>query len=190
MIITPVGRAYIASILFNTIVSVLIALKTIRQPKKVRYVLLVFSLLTLPASIVNGLTYEEIIPVHWNSFGYLLSTLFMLALHFWLNLDIGKHLRVGGIQYGSPFVIAGAVGLTGSLFVLYEIFLLLLRNDPYPFRPAFITGVCLAIFCDGATYIYSFSILIHFKSQRHHEGQSRTTSLGVGVFFYVFFFCI
>jgi hypothetical protein len=125
----------------------------------------------------------EMIPIHWNSFAYLTSTLFMLALHFWLNLDIGKHLRIGGVQYNCPYVIAGTVGLVGSMICLTtQIVLLLVRDDAYPMRPAFITGVCLAIFCDSATYIYSFSALINFKSQRYHEGQSRTTSLGVNFY--------
>ncbi|EPB90719.1 hypothetical protein HMPREF1544_02463 [Mucor circinelloides 1006PhL] len=104
----------------------------------------------------------------------------MLALHYWLNLDIGKHLRVGGIDWKHPLVLAGAAGLGGAMACLTtQVIILLIRNDPYPIRAAFITGVCLAIFCDSATYTYSFSSLIHLKKHRIHEGQSKTTSLGV-----------
>ncbi|CAO3617833.1 unnamed protein product [Mucor hiemalis] len=178
--VSAVTALYIASGALEAIFTLLIAAKTFYQPKKIRIVLLSFSLLTLPASVVNILGHSNIVPSHWNAFAYLTSTLFMLALHFWLNLDIGKHLRIGGINYRSPFVIAGTIALGGSMLCLStQLVILLVRNDPHPIRAAFVTGVVMAIFCDGATYIYSFSTLIHFKSQRFHEGQSKTTAIGV-----------
>jgi hypothetical protein len=171
---------YITSGVVETLVLFYGAYKTISQPRKIRYVLLTFSLLTLPASTVTILSYMDKVAMHWNSFAYLLSTLFMLGLHFWLSLDIGKHLRVGGIEWKHPLVLIGAAGLGGSMTcITVQLIVLLIRNDAYPIRPTFITGVCLAIFCDGATFIYSFSSLVHLKQRRFHEGQSRTTSLGV-----------
>jgi hypothetical protein len=185
--ITPVAALYITSVSVETAVFILILIKTIYQPRKVGCVLSAFSILTLPASIVNVLSYIDIVPIHWNSFAYLASTLFMLAIHFWLTLDIGKHLRVGGIRYNCPYVVAGAVGLgVATICIITQIVLLLVRNDPYPMRPVFVTGVCLAIVSDGCAYIYSFSSLIHFKSQRVHEGQSRTTALGVSFTFLMY----
>ncbi|GAN08766.1 hypothetical protein MAM1_0222c08282 [Mucor ambiguus] len=177
--ISTVAVLYITTVALEAVLSVFIATKTFFQPKKVRYVMLVFSLITLAASIVNTLSYLNLITSHWNSFAYLISTLFMLALHYWLNLDIGKYLRVGGIDWKHPLVLAGAAGLGGSMACLTtQLIILLIRNDPYPIRAAFITGVCLAIACDSAAYTYSFSSLIYLKRQLH-EGQAKTTSLGV-----------
>ncbi|KAL9539337.1 hypothetical protein MBANPS3_010315 [Mucor bainieri] len=178
--ISTVEALYITTVALEAVLSVFIAIKTFLQPRKVRYVMLVFSLITLAASIVNTLSYLNLITSHWNSFAYLVSTLFMLALHYWLNLDIGKYLRVGGIDWKHPLVLAGAAGLGGSMACLTtQLIILLIRNDPYPIRAAFITGVCLAIACDSAAYTYSFSSLIHLKKHRLHEGQAKTTSLGV-----------
>jgi hypothetical protein len=171
---------YIISGVIEASVFIYGAYKAFMKPKKLSHVLITFDLLTLPASIINILSYMDQVPMHWNSFAYLSSTLFMMALHFWLNLDVGKNLRAGGIQWKHPLVLVGAVGLAGSLIcIITQMISLLIRGDTYPIRPVFITGVCLAIFCDGATYIYSFSSLIHFKGQRFHEGQSITTALGV-----------
>lgn len=182
MIFTPVGVLFVTSVAFETVAALLIAAKTLYQPKKVRYVLFAFSILTLPASIVNVLYYQNIVSSHWNSFAYLVSTLFMLTIHFWLTLDIGKHLRSEGIQYKSPFVVGGAIGLVlATACLIIQIVLLFIRDRAHPARPLFIAGVCLAIISDGATYTYSFSSLIRLKSQRLHEGQSRTTALGVGL---------
>ncbi|KAG2229510.1 hypothetical protein INT48_004344, partial [Thamnidium elegans] len=200
--VSSIAALYITSGFLELTASILIALKTYYKPKKIRYILLVFSILTLSASAVNILNYMDIVPNKWNSFSYLVSTTFMLTLHFWLNLDIGKHLRVGSVQYSNPLVLAGVITLSGSLLCLAcQTIILLVRNDDYPIKPAFVTGVTLAIFCDGTTYLYSFSALINLRSQRIHEGQSRTTSLGVwflliqslwycafGVL-YVWFFC-
>ncbi|KAI9248120.1 hypothetical protein EDC94DRAFT_625171 [Helicostylum pulchrum] len=200
--ISPIAALYITSGFLEITACVLIAVKTYYKPKKIRCILLLFSVLTLPASAVNILNYTGILPNKWNSFSYLVSTTFMLTLHFWLNLDIGKLLRVGSVQYRNPLVLAGVITLSGSLLCLTcQTIILLVRDDEYPIKPAFVTGVTFAIFCDAATYLYSFSALINLRSQRIHEGQSRTTSLGVwflliqflwyGAFgvLYVWFFC-
>lgn len=180
--ISTIAALYIATVAVEAALSIFIAIKTFLQPRKVRYVMLTFSLITLTASIVNTLTYLTVITRHWNAFAYLVSTLFMLVVHFWLNLDVGMHLRVGGIDWKHPLVLAGAAGLGGSMACLAtQVIILLIRNDPFPVRAAFITGVCLAIFCDSAAYIYAFSCLIHLKKRRIHEGQSKTTSLGVRI---------
>lgn len=183
--ISTVTALFIASGALEAVFTFLIAIKTFRQPRKVRIVLLSFGLLTLPASVVNILSYSSIVSSHWNSFAYLTSTLFMLVLHFWLNLDVGKHLRIGGVNYKCPYVVGGAVALVGSILCLStQLVILLVRDDRNPMRPAFITGVVMAIFCDGATYIYSFSALVNLRGKRIHEGQSRTTAIGVSTIFF------
>jgi hypothetical protein len=180
--VSTIAALYIATVAVEAVLSVLFAIKTFCQPRKVRYVMLIFSLVSLIASLINTLTHLNVIISHWNAFAYLISTLFMLVVHFWLNLDIGKHLRVGGIDWKHPLVLAAAAGLGGSMACLAtQVIILLIRNDPFPIRAAFITGVCLAIFCDSAAYIYSFSCLVHLKKHRIHEGQSKTTSLGVSI---------
>ncbi|KAI9478729.1 MAG: hypothetical protein EXX96DRAFT_572017 [Benjaminiella poitrasii] len=179
--ITIKGALYITSGALEAAALLLIALKTYRQPKKIRYILMLFGMINLPASIINIISYFQFVDSHWNVFAYIMSTLFMLAQHFWLNLDIGKHLRIiNGILWKHPLVLIGTFALAGSIICLVtEIIILLIRNDPYPVDGAFITGVCLSILCDGTTYLYSFSPLIYLKKNRHYENQSRITSIGV-----------
>lgn len=180
--VSVIAALYIVAWILEFIACVLIAVKTYFKPKKIRYVVLIFGFMTLPASLVNTLSYMDIISSKWNSFSYLCSTTFMLALHFWLNLDIGKNLRVGHVHYKSPLIVAGAAAMVGALICLIcQISIMLAKNDDYPLRKVFITGVCLSIFCDGTTYTYSFSALINLRGKRLHEGQSRTTALGVSI---------
>lgn len=157
-----------------------ITIRAIQKPKRVLCILSAFSILTLPACMCNILAFADYIDSKWNSFCYLFVTLFMLVLHFWLTLDIGRNLRLKGIQWKHPLVIGGIISLCGSLTCLtVEIIILLVRNDNYPLRKAFICGVCFAIVSDGLVYIYSFSALFCSKDLRMHEDQSRTAALGV-----------
>lgn len=183
MVLSKITVVYVVFGCLETFVFLLIAIQTFWTPKKVRYVLLIFSLLTLPASIVNILTKIEIAPIQWNSLAYLVSTYAMLALHFWLNLDTGRQLRVGGIEYKSPTIIAGTIALVASLICLiFQICYIFVKKELYPFKTVFIISVCCAIVGDGAVYMYSFSALINFKTQRVYEGQTNTTFVGVSLF--------
>jgi hypothetical protein len=166
-----------------------ITIRAIQKPKRVLCILSAFSILTLPACMCNILAFADYIDSKWNSFCYLFVTLFMLVLHFWLTLDIGRNLRLRGIQWKHPLVIGGIISLCGSLTCLtVEIIILLVRNDNYPLRKAFICGVCFAIVSDGLVYIYSFSALFCSKNLRMHEDQSRTAALGVKQRTFFFFF--
>ncbi|KAI8388056.1 uncharacterized protein BYT42DRAFT_482594, partial [Radiomyces spectabilis] len=76
-------------------------------------------------------------------------------------------------------VIIGMIFLVGScICLIVQIILLSVHHEPFPRRPVFITGVCFAIICDGSTFTYTFSSLIHWRANRINEGQSRTTALG------------
>ncbi|OBZ90762.1 hypothetical protein A0J61_01170 [Choanephora cucurbitarum] len=171
---------YLTSVAFEVFVTLTIAWKTFAQPKKVRYVLLIFCILTLPSAFVNVATEMERVPDHWNSFCYLVSTCILLLLHFWLNLDIGRRLRTEGIQWRNVYMIITITSLVATIgCLLGQIIILLVNHEMYPRRPLFIAGVCLAIACDSGIFVYSFSTLIHLRDQRHHQGQSRATALGV-----------
>ncbi|KAI8985301.1 hypothetical protein BDB01DRAFT_78400 [Pilobolus umbonatus] len=187
---------------FELMVTLLIQYTTWKKPRRIMYAVSIFSLFTLPASLVNVLTYAEIIDQCWNSLTYCISTAFMLSMHFWLNLDIGQRIRPKGVQYSHPLIILGILCLlcTLSCFVA-NMTLMFTNNEQYPHKIIFLVGVCVSILADCITYFYAFSGLINMKKDRFHESQSKTTAIGIWYLFiqllwytvygivYVWFFC-
>ncbi|CAO3696887.1 unnamed protein product [Rhizopus stolonifer] len=171
---------YVISGVLEAISACFIVFQAIRSSKMVYKVLAVFSVLILPASVCNILSFVGYLSPHWNSFLYLFTTFFLLVMHFWLILDIGSHLRVLGIQWKHPLAFGAFIGLFGALVCLsVQIIVLLVKNNMYPLRKAFIVGVCLAILAHGLVYCYTFATLIDFRARKLNEGPARTTALGV-----------
>lgn len=178
--VTAVLVLFIVSGAFGFIATLLIATQAFCRHKKILYFLFANSIVTLPASICNIITFAEYMPQHWNSFCYLFVSMFLVVLHFWLSLDIGTQLRIDGIRWSHPIIIVGLVALCGTLIcAVIQITVLFIQGDNYPLRPVFITGVVFAVISDGSLFFYSLSPLIHLKSKRIHESQSRTTAIGV-----------
>lgn len=174
---------YIVGDVLCLVAAILIAIQVIRKPKKLRIFIGFFAVLTLPCSIVNTLTYQGIVADRWNTLSYLISTFLMLMMHLYLIMDIGYQLHGTKDIWSQGLVLTAIALLFGSdiCIVVQVAFLGAHPSDPFPFRPAFITGVCLAIFSNCAAFFYAFSPLIRWrKRNRTQEAHSKTTAYGVG----------
>lgn len=177
--------AHIASSTFCFISSLLIAYQVIMRPNKVRFSILGYSIVTLPASIISTLCLEGIVSQRINSMVYLISTLLMCVTHAFMVLDVGYRLRIEKPTRMHPLVFWGIVFLTfTSLLLLTEIILLALNlhgTDEYPLKGAFIAGVICAFVADSCVFTYAFTPLLYWKDNRVDEGHSKTTALGVSI---------
>lgn len=181
----PVLPPHIAGNAFCFISTVLIAYQVIRHPNKLRLFILGYSMITLPASIINTVQLENLVSVRCNVLVYLVSTLIMSVTHFFMTLDVGYRLRVGeeGNHWRDPLVLIGMLFVTGtSVFLVVQIVILALNADgqqDHPLKACFIGGVVCAIVGDCAVFTFTFKPLIYWRKNRTNEGHSRTTALGV-----------
>lgn len=173
--------AFIVGNAFCFISTVLIACQVYRSPKKLRIFIGIFSLLTLPCSIVDTLTFESIISDRWNSLTYLISTFLMMTMHFTMTLDMGFQLRAENASWKHWQVVIGIGGVTASnICILVQIGILGANPlDQFPYKPAFILGVCLACVGDSSVMYYAFAPLVRRKKNRTQPIHSKTTAYGV-----------
>lgn len=177
--------AHIVSSSFCFISSLVITYQVIKRPNKVRFSVLGYSILTLPASIVSTLSLEGIVSQRANSLVYLVSTFIMCITHFFMVLDVGYRLRMGEANWRHPLVLCGAAfsACTNTL-LLAEIIILGINSsgtEEYPLKGAFIAGVICAIVAGSCVFTYTFMPLLYWREKRINEGHSRTTAIGVGI---------
>lgn len=175
--------AYLTSSIFCFIASILTAYKVCKHPNKLRVFILGYSIMTLPASIVNTLHVEGYVSSNCNSLVYLISTFLMTVVHFFMLFDVAHRLRVKGADWKHPLVIVAMIfsGLACILLVAQIILLGINSGGKYdfPIKWGFIAGVVVAMIGDGSMFTYTFIPLIYWKENRVNEGYSRTTALGV-----------
>lgn len=173
--------AFIVGNAFYFISTVLIACQVYRSPKKLRIFIGIFSLLTLPCSIVDTLTFESIISDRWNSLTYLISTFLMMTMHFAMTLDMGFQLRAENASWKHWQVVIGIGGVAASnICILVQVGILGANPlDQFPYKPAFILGVCLACVGDSSVMYYAFAPLVRRKKNRTQPIHSKTTAYGV-----------
>ncbi|CAO3625201.1 unnamed protein product [Mucor fragilis] len=179
--------AHIVSSSFCFISSLVITYQVIKRPNKVRFSVLGYSILTLPASIVSTLSLEGIVSQRANSLVYLVSTFIMCITHFFMVLDVGYRLRMGEANWRHPLVLCGAAfsACTNTL-LLAEIIILGINSsgtEEYPLKGAFIAGVICAIVAGSCVFTYTFMPLLYWREKRINEGHSRTTAIGIWFFF-------
>lgn len=185
--------AHIASSAFCFIASLLIAFQVIRHPNKVRISILGYSIFTLPASIINTLAIEGIIPNRTNSLVYLVSTFLMGVTHFFMMLDVGYRLRAGSDEkvWRHPLVIIGIIflSITGILLLVEIIVLAVNKNEleEYPVKGCFIAGVVCCIIGDSSIFTFTFLPLMSWRKSRSDHNQQKTTALGVNIAYYINF---
>lgn len=153
--------AFIVTNILCILATCLITVQAYRNPKKLRTFLVIYALLTLPCCIVNTLAFEDIVAERWNSLTYLISTALMMTMRIYLVMDIGLRLQTRpgwyhGLAYsGIAFLIGSCICIVVQLGILGAH-----TTDQYPFRPVFITGVCLAIVASACAYLFAFLPLI------------------------------
>ncbi|KAI8381401.1 uncharacterized protein BYT42DRAFT_566389 [Radiomyces spectabilis] len=176
----PATIIFLTCDIFCLLSTVLIAYPVIRYPKKLRTFIACFSLSTLPACVVNTLTQEGILADRWNSLTYLVSTLLMFLMHFWMLLDLAHRIRYSEACWRHWLVRLALAGLLlASTSLLLEIGFMFARNEDFPVKSAFITGVFFAIVSDGAIFNYTFLPLIRLGKNRTEDYHSKTTALGL-----------
>lgn len=153
--------AFIVTNALCFVATCLVTIQAIRNPKKLRTFLVIYALLSLPCAIVNTLAFEDIIDDRWNSLTYLISTALMMTIRIYLVMDIGLRLQTRpgwfhGLAYtGIAFLIGSCICIVVQLGILGAH-----PTDQYPYRPVFITGVCLAIVSSACAYLFAFLPLI------------------------------
>lgn len=174
---------HIASTTFCTIASILIAYQAFKRPNQLRTFILVYSILTLPASVIATLEVEGYVSDRVNSMVYLISTLLMTVIHFFMLLDVGYRLRMGDGNWKHHLVLVGIVFLSTSCVLLCaQIIIMIVNHDGkqnFPLQGAFISGVISALIGDSSVFTYTFMPLIYWKKNRVNENHSKTTALGV-----------
>lgn len=181
---------HIVSTTFCTIASVLIAYQVFKHPNKLRIFILVYSIITLPASIIATLQIEGYVSHRTNSLVYLVTTLLMTVIHFFMLLDVGYRLRRGDGDWKHYLVVVGIVFLTITCLLLFaQIIIMAVNHDGeqhFPLQGAFISGVITALIGDSSVFTYTFMPLIYWKKNRVNDGYSRTTALGVNTILFFF----
>ncbi|KAG2229925.1 hypothetical protein INT48_008306 [Thamnidium elegans] len=174
---------HIVSTTFCAIASILIAYQVFKHPNKLRIFILVYSILTLPASVIATLQIEGYVSYRTNSMVYLISTLLMTVIHFFMLLDVGYRLRRGDGDWKHYLVVVGIVFLTITCILLFvQIIIMAVNHDGeqhFPLQGAFIAGVVAALIGDSSVFTYTFMPLIYWKKNRVNDGYSRTTALGI-----------
>ncbi|CDS10002.1 hypothetical protein LRAMOSA02679 [Lichtheimia ramosa] len=153
--------AFIAIDALCLVATCLVTIQAFRNPKKLRTSLVIYAILSLPCCIVNTLAFEDIIADRWNSLAYLISTAITMTIRIYLVMDIGLRLQTRpgwfhGLAYtGMAFLIGSCICIVVQLGILGAH-----PEDQYPYRPVFITGVCLAIVSSMCAYLFAFLPLI------------------------------
>lgn len=175
--------AHLASSIFCFIASVLTAYQAYKHPKKLRLIILGYSVLTLPASIVTTLHVEGYVSSKSNSLVYLISTFLMMVVHFFMLFDVAHRLRLDGANMKHPLVIIALLFLSlACIDLIAQIILLAINADhkaAFPAKWMFVLGVVVAILGDGSMFTYTFIPLVYWRENQINEEYSRTTALGV-----------
>ncbi|KAI9271944.1 hypothetical protein BDA99DRAFT_308823 [Phascolomyces articulosus] len=119
-----VNAGYIFSSAFGFVTTIITIIQAIRNPKKLRYIIVSFALFTLPAVIVNNLAAEGVLRDRWNSLCYLISTSLMLTLNYYMTLDIGFKIE-HTVRW--MFILGVCLAIVGQFAAFLHAFLPLIR---------------------------------------------------------------
>ncbi|KAL4213486.1 hypothetical protein CU097_007049 [Rhizopus azygosporus] len=178
---------YLISVIFCVIAFVFISIQVFRNPNRLRLFVLFYSIITLPANIINVLTVHQVLPPVANVLSFTTSTLIKVIAHFLMIASVGYRLHIDDGIWKHPLILFGFFFLTCTVVAIILETIAVCTHERYtgykPLFYEFVIGLISAILSDVCAFIFTFLPLLYRKKERRsHEGYSRTTALGIWFF--------
>ncbi|RCH78436.1 hypothetical protein CU098_002421 [Rhizopus stolonifer] len=179
---------YIVVAVFCSVATLLITSQVIKNPNRLRMFVMFYSIVTLPATVINALAAERVLDLKVDVLIFLISTLLKVVSHFLMILSVGHRLRLDQASWNHPLILFGSVFLVITVVaILLQLIFVTTHFKVFEKTTSlfysFVVGLIAAIFADAFAFTYTFLPLMQWKREnRENEGNARNTAIGLWFF--------